>query len=1104
VGETGTGQVAVAGVSLERFQKIPLTARLTDEQVKALLPHVETISLPEGEILFEQGDPAVFIYYVEQGMVAEVERVPIQPSPQVVQYAPGVRFTTQEAEPSPDQLSSQGDQRADSSPDQLPSQEGQRVEPSPDQPSSQEGQRVEPGPAQPSSQDASAVLRDGQATQLGPGQLPAQYVPAGQPVTKEVVLRYAGQGEFLGRYALVTGQPFRVSAVAEMDSVLLAIPLRYMQPFLFAHEDWRSWFFRSDVATRLRSVPLFMGLDDWDIYRLADAAEVTSHAAGEPIFEVGDESTCLYVVDRGQVIEPLPPPDAPREEWPRYFGPGNFFGHSSLRRGLKRQTTAVARLPTRLFCISAQTIENLLADRADEVLETQARVDLPERLREIPQFSNLTKEYLHLLSGYVCLEYHRPGDIVARQGEPATSLMILVEGEAVVRLQFGKGQPRTVTYFKAHLKGHRAGTSEGNFFGAHALFEEELRGATVEVTRPSVWLVLHRDDFGYFMRETGLSKADLMRGPAPDLPLPFKARRHWLVPVTQILPLTLLMYLILQLMASGTLGGGLRALGVVLLIGIAAAILYFAVDWLDDSLEVTTQAVIHTERKLIFSLERVEVPLQQIQNVSTSVNPVGRWFGAGNLVIESAGPTGQIVFTMIASPDSVRELILKAAASGEAQVGAPAPSPVGDLPLPYKVRRHWVVPLTQVTPLVGILFVIVVLMGAGVLGSMLLPVGVSLLVVVGAVALYRFADWLNDTYEITTGAVVHTEKKPFFSQQRYEIPLQQIQNVNIRVGVIGRYLDYGNVDIDTAAQRGQIAFTLIPHPANVQKLIQNASAQARSGLTVQRQESIRQQIEDQLYPERLKPSAPGSVLIPPEPPPEERRRNLDWLRGAFRGWFPRFELRENGQVIWRKHWINLLQRTGLQFILLLVGIYLVLSFALASLTLTLGVSAIMLPPVTWIGFHGWLFLIVLVLSILAALWFIYQYVDWRNDIYIVTDDEVIDVERELAIFPFFFLYTENRRQASLAMVQYVDLKIPNPLAMILNYGNVIVLTAGAEGTLDFMWVSRPRNVHAEILRRLAAFEERNREREFQERWGDMPRWFETYRDVLDQTGTREA
>ena len=1018
----------MAGVTLERFQKIPLTTRLTVEQVQALLPHVEEKALPEGEILFEQGDPAVFIYYVEQGMVAEVERVPVQLSPPVSQAPPG---------------------------------------------------------GQPGAQEVGQV----------PATLPPRLAPA---TTKEVVLRYAGQGEYLGRYALVTGQPFRISAIAEVDSVLLAIPLRYMQPFLFAHEDWRSWFFRSDVATRLRAVPLFMDLDDWDIYRLADATKVADYAVGATIFEPGDEAECLYIVDQGQVIEPLPPPDAPREEWPRYFGPGNFFGHLSLQQGQDRETTTRARLPTRLFCISEQTIENLLADRTGDILQNQARVNLPERLKAIPQFSNLTKEYLHLLSGYVCLEYHRPGDIVARQGEPATSLMVLIDGEAVVRLQFGRGQPRTVTYFKAQSGQSRPDSSEGNYFGAHALLEEEMRGASVEVTRPSIWLALYREDFEHFMQDTGMAPADLSQGTDPDLGLPFKVRRHWLVPLSQVLPLTLFMYLILELMASGVLGGGLAAVGVMALIAAAAAMLYAVVDWLDDSLEVTAQSLIHTERKLIFTLERAEIPLRQIQNVNTSVNTVGRWFGAGNLLINPAGPADQILFTMAPSPDSVRDRILKAAASEEAQVGAPAPSPEGDLPLPYKVRRHWVVPLSQLLPLVAIIFVSVVLMAAGVLGGILLPVGVFVLVVFSFIALYRFMDWLNDTYEVTTRAVIHTEKRLFLSAERYEIPLQQIQNVTIRVGIIGRYLEFGNVDIDTAAAKGQIAFTTIPRPAYVQRLIQRASAQARSGLTVQRRESIRQQIEDQLYPERLRPSIPGSVLIPPEESPETQRRRFPQFR-AFRGWFPRFEIREDGQVIWRKHWINLLQRTGLQFLLFLATIYLVLSFALASLTVSLGLSAIMLPPVTWFGFQGWLFLVVLVLSALAALWFIYQYVDWQNDVYIVTDDEVIDVERQLAIFPFFFFYTESRKQASLTNVQYVDLKIPNPLAMILNYGNVIVQTAGAEGTLDFLWVSNPRNVHAEILRRLTAFEERAREREFQERWGDMPRWFETYRDVVDQT-----
>jgi hypothetical protein len=290
----------------------------------------------------------------------------------------------------------------------------------------------------------------------------------------------------------------------------------------------------------------------------------------------------------------------------------------------------------------------------------------------------------------------------------------------------------------------------------------------------------------------------------------------------------------------------------------------------------------------------------------------------------------------------------------------------------------------------------------------------------------------------------------------------------------------------------------------VQGLIQDASVQARSGIHFQQRESIRQQLEDQLNPDRLKPSIPDSVLVQPVVKPEPSSPGRFHRFRNFTGWFPRFEMRENGKVIWRKHWINLVQRTGLQAILMLLAVYLLFSYALAFVTAVFGLTLIALPPVLWIGFTGWLFLLLALLGAAAILWFIYQYVDWRNDIYIVTDNEVIDVERDLAMYPFFFFYTESRRQASLANVQYVDLNIPNPLAMILNYGNVIVRTAGAEGTLDFVAVSNPRRVHDEILRRLGAYQDSERAREFQERWGDMPQWFETYRDVMDQTGSDTA
>jgi CRP-like cAMP-binding protein/membrane protein YdbS with pleckstrin-like domain len=849
--------MAVAMVSLERFIKIPLTTKLTTDQVEALLPRVEEVSLTRGDILFRQGTPAPSVYFVEQGKVAEVE-----------------------------------------------------------------------------------------------------YDQAGM----ETTYRRASEGEYLGRYALVTGQPFRVTAIAEEDTTLLAIPLRHLTPLLFEHEDWRSWFFHTGIASRLRSVPLLIGLSDWDVYRLADAVEVETRAVGDTIFRAGDKADSFYIVDQGQVIETPSPGLQPQHDWPRYYAAGNFFGLFSLERDQRRQATAVARLATRLFRIPGQTMKALLADRAEGLVGDQARVNLRKRLREVDLFTHLPDNHLRLLTGYVSLVHHRPGDIVARQGEPANSLMILDEGEAVVRLQIGRGQPRPVAYFKAYRGSAapfvRSAGEEGNYFGAHALLAEEMRGATVEVTQPSIWIVLSQEDFGRFLADAGLSPGDLRK-------------------------------------------------------------------------------------------------------------------------YQSLSP----------------------------QASAIPPTSDDDLPLPFKVRRHWIIPLTRILPLVlfGVLVLVFIVAGAAAgltsgLQGVLLAVGIVILAILTFFIVYRYADWLNDTYEVTNEAVIHTEKKLFFSEERYEIPLQQIQNVNIFVSILGQQLGYGNVGIDTAAARGQIDFTTIPQPAFVQELIQKASAQARSGLQIQRRESIRQQLEDQLNPERLKPSVPDSVVIQPEVPDEPRPPSrLDRFR-SFRGWFPRFEIRENGQVIWRKHWINLVKRTGLQAIFMGLAVYLLLVYALAFVTTTLGPVPVILPPVQWLGFQGWLFLVIAVLGIAAVLWFIYQYVDWRNDIYIVTDNEVIDVERNLAIYPFFFFYTESRRQASLANVQYVDLNIPHPLAMILNYGNVIVQTAGAEGTLDFMFVGNPRRVHDEILRRLGAYQDGQHAREFQERWGDMPQWFETYRDVMNQTG----
>jgi uncharacterized membrane protein YdbT with pleckstrin-like domain len=466
-------------------------------------------------------------------------------------------------------------------------------------------------------------------------------------------------------------------------------------------------------------------------------------------------------------------------------------------------------------------------------------------------------------------------------------------------------------------------------------------------------------------------------------------------------------------------------------------------------------------------------------------------------------------FERFLSDTKLRKAHLQKQIAPDIQVSTPPPSLADRLKLPYRTRRHWIVPLRWLSSLVLAMLVVIASLFAIVLWPDLsaglkatgLVLGSTLLGLLGVWTAWRYLNWRNDTFEVSSEAVVHLERVPFpFPREdRYEAPLQQIQNVNIFVSAVGRLLGFGNLSIDTAAVQGQVEFTEIPEPAKVQQLIKRAADHARGGQQVQFREGIRQQLEDQLYPERLKPDAPESVEMPPTAPPPAppRQRNLGWLMS----WLPRLEIRERGTITWRKHWLNLVARAGVPFLATLTVIYLVLAHIAVYAAERLDFPRwLLLPPVSWTGFQGWSFILSLLLGSAATVWFIYHYVDWQNDVYIVTDGEVIDVERRPVIFPFWFFYTEDRKQAPLEMVQNVNLRIPNILAILFNYGDVIVQTAGAEGSLDFRFVSNPRRVQAEVVRRLAAHRERQRQRDFQERGKEIAEWFETYHKLNARNG----
>jgi len=121
-------------------------------------------------------------------------------------------------------------------------------------------------------------------------------------------------------------------------------------------------------------------------------------------------------------------------------------------------------------------------------------------------------------------------------------------------------------------------------------------------------------------------------------------------------------------------------------------------------------------------------------------------------------------------------------------------------------------------------------------------------------------------------------------------------------------------------------------------------------------------------------------------------------------------------------------------------------------------------------------------------WWLWKFDDWQNDIYQVTTTRIIDVER----LPFYL--REDRREASLDVIQNINLEIPGFLAKLLNYGSVTIETAGA-GAFTFNLVKDPRSVQAEIFRRVEDFQSQQRQNEVERHQAELLDWFSVYDQI---------
>lgn len=402
--------------------------------------------------------------------------------------------------------------------------------------------------------------------------------------------------------------------------------------------------------------------------------------------------------------------------------------------------------------------------------------------------------------------------------------------------------------------------------------------------------------------------------------------------------------------------------------------------------------------------------------------------------------------------------------------------PEGDERFIFIAGRHWIALALWLAPPLAVLLGAGVLLVArllsrssDVLGRQAAPFDavnlVLLLMALAAlaVALYVYFDWRNDHLILSNKRVVHEEITPWLSFRYEVIPLDQIQNVNVRIEHVLQYvLRYGRIEVQASGPTRPIVFKRAAQPGLIQQRIMD---EVRREKSAQEQRRLREAVE-----RRLRPTPP-----PPPPSPSLTRRSrrhplLDTL-------LPLQPIEQNGTIIWHRHWIVLLRQLLWPTLALLGWLSALVAVVRFDLLAPLTAS------------------VVLGLALLAVLlFFFWQYEDWRNDIYILEPTRIIDISR----LPFGLF--EDRREATLGVIQNVNAASPNLVARLLGYGDVLIETAGQAGNFTFDHVPNPDDVQRIVFDYRERFRWQQRERE----WSNTLAMIDLYLQARDSGTTPQA
>lgn len=367
----------------------------------------------------------------------------------------------------------------------------------------------------------------------------------------------------------------------------------------------------------------------------------------------------------------------------------------------------------------------------------------------------------------------------------------------------------------------------------------------------------------------------------------------------------------------------------------------------------------------------------------------------------------------------------------------------------YQVRRKHIAYLlvTLLAPAsVCLIALMVALVGVAVIPPVLAQT--AFLVLAGAFFLagilwgvWNVFDWSNDYYIVTNQRVVWIEQIIGLYESRSEAPLNMIQAVNQNTTFLGRLLGYGDVIVTTYTSK--VPLRHVGEPYQMVALIEEYWHRAVRSYQRADQEELVRSVRRILGKEEPAP------VSPPKPARQEKSEGYQepsfWETYFSNIFQMRFE--EGNTITYRKHWLILIRKSWkpLTTMTLIVTALVIYSVVYYSKDLKF------LSPTVLIAI-GMMFIVLVIFP-----WWLYNYADWRNDIYQLTEKNIFDIERK----PFG---TEIRKSGSLDRILSLEHERPGFLGYLFNVGNVVINFGDAKFT--FQGVYEPARIQQEIFSRV--------------------------------------